>query len=734
MNILEVALPVPLRKTFDYILPDSMQLKSQVVVGMRVRVPFGRRNLVGFIACIKTKSDFPANKLRKVSEIIDKEPLLLDKDVELINWASRYYQHPIGEVYQAALPKLLLQGEKAVIHETVYYQVSDFGRNAIDTKQVKSAPQKVLLNLLLEHDKGLTIGELALWGMQRRVVNNLLEKNWVQTKVVEPTSWSSENVCVNSDRKALNEEQAEIVNLVAKSKAFDTYLIDGITGSGKTEVYLQAIEHVISQGKQALVLIPEIGLSPQTVTRFQYRFNVPVIVLHSQLPDDERMNAWLKGRFNSSAVIIGTRSALFTPMPNLGIIVVDEEHDASFKQQTGFRYNARDLAVIRGKLENVPVVLGSATPSIESLRNVARGTYQYHQLTKRATGATMPGFECVDLRNKKLTGGLTQYIIDSIANHLERDEQVLVFVNRRGFSPTLFCHQCGWLAECKRCDARMTVHKFSARLQCHHCGSSRPLDNKCDSCSNEELINLGVGTEQLEMTLSEIFSGVPIVRVDRDKVRNPEQLQEQLDVIHSNKKAILLGTQMLAKGHHLPRVTLVVVVNADQGLMSSDFRGTERLAQLLIQVAGRAGREELPGKVMIQTHQPDHPALIELLTKGYDSFARALLAEREQCKLPPFVSFAILRAEAMSAELPKQFLSKVRDLLNQKSIPDVKILGPLPAAMERKAGKFRQQVVVRSENRSSINNLFRNAMLTIESDKLAGKVRWSLDVDPYECV
>ena len=509
-----------------------------------------------------------------------------------------------------------------------------------------------------------------------------------------------------------------------------------MTGSGKTEVYLQAIERCLLSGHQALVLIPEIGLTPQTLNRFQQRFSAPVVILHSGLNDRERLDAWMAARDGEAAIIIGTRSAIFTPLARPGLIIVDEEHDLSYKQQDGLRYNARDLAVYRGHLEQVPVILGSATPSLESLHNVQQGRYQHLRLTIRAGNAKAPSFQCLDIRSRPLEGGLSRPLTDLVSQHLERGNQVLVFINRRGFAPTLMCHDCGWIAECRRCDARMTVHQSPPHLHCHHCNSQRPLDRCCPKCQSEDLRPLGAGTERTEEFLKERFADTTVLRIDRESMSRKRAMQEMMEIIHSAQPCILVGTQMLAKGHHFPNVTLVAILDADGGLFSADFRGPERMAQMITQVAGRAGRAEKPGQVIIQTHMAEHPLLIELTERGYPAIAERELAERAIAQLPPYRFMALLRAEANHARAAEDFLEAALEqaeaLVAQHQLADIDLLGPVPSPMERRAGRHRAQLLLQAAQRSALHQLVHMLLPALEQHPLARKVRWSIDIDPLD--
>jgi primosomal protein N' (replication factor Y) len=658
-NIIRVAIPSPLRGSFDYLLPPEL-INNKISVGARVLVPFGKRKLVGVILDITKHSKIEVEKLRPISAIIDDEPLFSQNMMKLINWASNYYHHPIGDVVANALPKLLRQGR----------------------------PTKL-------SDEFIT----------------------------------SSNLIRSFEKLALNNDQQIAVDAININSGFKTFLLDGVTGSGKTEVYMRVIEQVIQNGKQALVLVPEIGLTPQLLERFQQRFGY-ISIFHSKLTDNERLKCWLQAKNKLAPVVIGTRSALFAPLADLGVIILDEEHDSSFKQQSGFRYSARDLALVRAKLENVPVILGSATPSMESLYNTQLKKYIHLRLPKRVGLAIDPTFHLIDMRNKQVTAGLSDVLMQKMQIHLANGGQVLLFLNRRGYAPTLLCQSCGWIAKCNRCDARMTLHQQPKHLYCHHCGALWPILAKCTECNSEKLISLGVGTERLEEILQQKFPGNLIVRIDRDTTLRKNKMQEMLQSVHSNKCQILVGTQILAKGHHFPNVTMVGIVNADAGLLSADFRASEHVAQLIVQVAGRAGRAEKPGEVYIQTYNPDHPLLLNLIHHGYGSFVSANLQERKFAGLPPFSYFALLRAEAKTKDKALNILTECKNLL---SVDDkIGFLGPAPSSMYRKSGYYRAQLLITSFNRNSLHNKLRLIIKTMGELKSSRQVRWSVDVDPLE--
>jgi primosomal protein N' (replication factor Y) len=533
---------------------------------------------------------------------------------------------------------------------------------------------------------------------------------------------------------ALNGEQATALSALHQGlDAFHPCLLEGVTGSGKTEVYLQLIEAVVSRQRQALVLVPEIGLTPQTLMRFRRRFRVPVVALHSGLTDHERLDAWEAAASGRAPLVIGTRSAIFTPLARPGVIIVDEEHDGSYKQQDGLRYHARDLAVARAHHHAIPLVLGSATPSLESMARARSGDWRHLSLTRRASRHAPARLELVDLRGRPRQGGLIPPVIEAIRETLDAGHQVLVFINRRGFAPTLACHACGWLAECDHCDARMTLHRQPPLLACHHCDRRRALPHACPECGSGDLRPLGSGTERTEETLEALFPAVPVHRVDRDSMRRRDAFERVLAEVRGGQPCLLVGTQMLAKGHHLPHVTLVVVVNADAGLYASDFRALEQTTQLLIQVAGRAGRASHPGRVLVQTLHGDDPHLRLLAERGYAALADQLLEERRAAGLPPFRFLALLRMESPREEdvsaLGDRAAETLRHWIAEKGMA-VDCLGPVPAPMERRQNRYHLQLMLAADRRSRLHDAVARLIAWLEAAPESRRVRWSLDIDP----
>lgn len=660
--ILGVALPTPVRRLFDYFSPQGVEINT-IVPGVRVRVPFQSRTLIGVVVEIKKKSQVPYAKLKHASRFLDFSPVLSKDIFELCQWAAAYYHCSLGEAFACALPKALRQGRPLKEEERAYKW---------DASLLQESPKPLSLNTAQKH---------------------------------------------------------AVSSILASKNNFSVFLLDGITGSGKTEVYLRCLERILCEDKQALVLVPEISLTPQTIARFQARFSVPLVALHSGLTEAARLRAWCHARSGKARIVIGTRSAVFAPFANLGIVVVDEEHDPSFKQQDRFRYHARDLAIMRAKFNQVPIVLGSATPSLETLLNVERKRFISLSLPARAGAATVPHYQVVDLQRTQVSHGLSTPLLQAMKDHLALGNQVMLFLNRRGFAPVLYCPKCTHIIRCTHCDANLVYHRTPAHLRCHHCDARSPLPLLCPQCKGPGLMPVGQGTQRLEETLKSHFPDVPIVRMDRDTTKQKGALENALDKAHSLKKAILLGTQLLAKGHHFPHLTLVGILDIDSGLFSADFRSTEQMGQLLLQVGGRAGRIEQQGTVIVQARHPDDPLLQFVLQQDYHAFAKALLKQRKLASLPPFSYFALFRAESKQQERAHAFLAAIKAHC-LPTVQTISALGPAPALMSKRKGLYCQHLVIKANDRHLLHDYLKRALQNIEQMERGKAVKWALDVDP----
>ena len=725
---IRVAVPVYLYDCFDYSL--TAEQYHQAEVGARVAVSFGRQNVVGVIV-EKLTDEKPLDlgfKLKAITELLDDSAILDAKVLSLLTWSAQYYQFPIGEVMHTALPSFLRQGKPYNLLARMWKLIDDHAED----KLKRSEKQQDAYKILKLHPTGTSENILNLAGIETATLK-ALEKKQITQCILEAQDFKPQAMTLAQMPLTPNDEQKRAIqNILKAHHSYHAFLLDGLTGSGKTEVYLQVMQEVLKQGKQVLVLVPEIGLTPQTVSRFQSRFHCHIALLHSGLNDSKRLQAWQSAQTGKASIVIGTRSAIYTPLPHLGLIVLDEEHDLSFKQQEGFRYHARDVALYRAHLENCPIILGSATPSIDSYALVEQGKMTRLELDQRAGVAVMPKMHVIDLKVAQKQNGISQQLIHEVQKRLDKKEQVLIFLNRRGYAPVLICESCGWQAKCPHCDANFTVHRQPYQhLHCHHCGTIHRMPEHCPQCQHSELKPIGLGTAKVEENLQALFPNFDVIRVDRDSTSRVGSWQKIYNKIQKSEPIILLGTQMLAKGHHFPYVTLVAILDIDSGLLSVDFRATERTAQLIIQVAGRAGRGEKKGEVYLQTLRPDHPLLNTLLESGYRSFAKQTLKERKAAWMPPYRYAALLRCESKDQELNQSFLQEHAQVLRQASENSIDIWGPIPAPMERKAGRYQAHMVLLSKDRARMHFYIRQWWQNVWHNKPHG-MKLSLDIDPQE--
>ncbi len=725
-----MAVNVPLSRAFDYLPPGDGAVPA---VGCRVRVPFGSRQQVGLVVDHAASTDLPRGKIRRCLAALDETPLLGPDDLGLVRFTSDYYHHPIGEVVAAALPALLRQGRE--LHPVVETVVAtDLGHAADIQALSRRAPRQAeLLQTVLDAGgNGCEADQLSdLLPTWRRAAGGLFEKGLIERVETRAPEFDETLAPEAQTGPRLNEDQRAAVAALRLHERFHAFLLEGVTGSGKTEVYLQRMRDIVDAGRQVLVLVPEIGLTPQLVSRLRKRLGIEPALLHSGLTDSARLGAWRAARSGAARLVIGTRSAIFTPLRNPGLIIVDEEHDHSFKQQEGLRYSARDLAIARAKHHDIPVVLGSATPTLEMLHHCRSGNYTHLELPERAGGARPPEMRLVDTQRAPAVEGISEPLAVAIRRHLEADGQVLVFLNRRGFAPTLICASCGHVADCERCDSRLTVHANQGQLRCHHCGYSRRLDESCGECG-ESVRPLGEGTQRIEDALRARFPHNTVMRIDSDTTQLKGAMIDALDQARQGEADILVGTQMLSKGHHFPKLSLVGIVNADQGLFGTDFRSAERLAQSIIQVAGRAGRAQRQGEVLIQTAYPANPFWATLMGGGYGRVAEEALAERELTRWPPFTRLALLRSAAHRQRDAHEFLESARRKLEHRCGERLRVLGPVDAPMARRAGRYRAQLLLQSSDRRSLHAALAELRPLLEADPASRKVRWSIDVDPVE--
>ena len=725
---LHIALATGLRQAFTYLAPQKSEDSRLPQIGLRVRVSFGRSERVGLIVGIDSTTELDPSKLKPIIELLDDAPLLPPELWQLGLWAADYYQHPVGDALMHLLPAKLRQpiaNQLIQLNWQINPVDAEFGR----AKKQQAVWQKV--NLLAPE---FNLSQLQTIGIKPSQLKPFLDKNWLTTSYPK-----AQEVALKLAQKGLelNPEQAQVVaHLAQVTGTFSCNLLNGITGSGKTEVYFHAIAHQLQAGHRTLLLVPEIGLTPQLLQRLEQRFNNRVLALHSGLTEHQRLNAWQQAGLGQADIIIGTRSALFTPIPNLGLIIIDEEHDQAYKQQEGFRYHGRDLAIKRAADAKIPIVLGSATPSLESLANVARGRFKQWLLTQRAGSASSQRYEVIDLRNQPQQAGISEQLQGMMQIQLDLGHQVLLMLNRRGFAPSLQCQSCGTTAQCPACDANMTLHRRPPRLHCHHCEHQQPVHLHCPQCQSHQLKPLGQGTERTEEQLNTLFPSTPVHRIDRDTTRKKGSLESMLEQVHAGEPCLLVGTQMLAKGHHFPNVTLAAILDADASLFSSDFRGPEKLAQLLVQTAGRAGRAQTPGTAVIQTYQADHPTINILVTQGYNAFAEQELIHRQQSGLPPAGHMALFHAQAKDATQAFALLNWLAQHVQDPALaPLTKALlmfGPMPAFMARRANYYRAQLQLQHPNRKQLQQLLLQLCNLLDEHPAARKIRWSLDIDPQE--
>jgi primosomal protein N' (replication factor Y) len=728
-ELVSVALPVPLADAFDYLAPAAGPLPQ---VGCRVRVPFGRGERIGLVVAHPSATALEPGRLKAIGAVLDDTPLIGGELLASLRWAAEYYHHPLGAVLSHALPGLLREGRAIDDPPAIEWQLTDLGR-AVDVARLPRTARQQARALLALRDRALTAAELSEHDVASSALSRLEAKGWIAPAPAAARMAEEQRAAPRGEPELTTDQRAVLDEIAAAQKAspkFRPYLLHGVTGSGKTEIYLRLIAAELAADRQSLLLVPEIGLTPQLVKRLRDRFGEELAVLHSAVSERERFDAWRRAYRAEARLVVGTRSAVFAPLPAAGLIIVDEEHDSSYKQQTGFRYSARDLAVVRAQRLEVPILLGSATPSLETFNNALQGRYRKLALPRRIGSAGAPRVRVVDLNRHASRQTLSTPLIASIGQHLAAGNQVLLFLNRRGFAPALFCPQCKSTEQCRRCDARMTVHAKAGVVRCHHCGAERALSWACGACGGER-IAVGAGTQRIGDELAALFPAARIARLDRDSTSRKGALAAVLNDVEAGNVEILVGTQMLTKGHDFPRVTLVGVLNADQGLFGTDPRSHERLAQTILQVAGRAGRADRPGEVVIQTHHPNHPLLTCLLDGDYTAFATLALEERREAAWPPFAHLALWHAEAARRQTAVEFLEQVRAAaVAERS--SVAVLGPVPLAMERKDGHYRAQLLFRSPERAPLHRLVERTLHAVRGGQAARRARWSVDIDPLE--
>ena len=725
MAIVRVALPIPVPQVFDYVAADA----TEADVGRCVKVPFGRGDRNGLIVALGEEGEVDPARLKPVHHIQRGVPALPADWLALVAFVARYYHAPLGEVVALALPPGLRRADGVSdADEDPLLEISAAGREALAAAKRASKALALLQALAAAPGPWRRSVVRAVDGGE--AVGDLVRRGWLVTAADEDSGGAHSTGAL----PALTPEQAAAVEaILAGGSGFRPWLLHGVTGSGKTEVYLRLAAHMLAQGRQVLMLVPEIALTPQLEQRVAQRFAAAnVVSLHSALADGARSRGFVQALTGRADIVLGTRLAVFAPLPRLGLILVDEEHDASYKQQEGVRYSARDVAVWRARQRDVPVVLGSATPSLETWYHAKSERYALQTLSQRAVAATLPAVRCIDTRRIKLDEGLSPPLQAAIAQRLERGEQSLVFLNRRGYAPVLSCTSCGWVSRCPHCTANLVVHLADRRLRCHHCGCDGPIPHACPSCGNQDIQPFGRGTQRVEARVAELFPQARVLRVDRDAARTRAQWEKLLDTIAAGEADILVGTQMMAKGHDFPKLTLVGVIGADSSLHAADFRAPERLFQQLMQVGGRAGRGTLPGEVLIQTEYPMHPLYLHLGKHDFDAFARMALQERRGAGFPPFTHQAMLRADAPALEDAVEFLRHARRLAEERAPEGLRLYDPVPMRMTRLARRERAQLLVEADQRGLLQAFLADWMAVLYRQRTARELRWQLDVDPLE--
>ena len=724
-KILKIALDVPVNKFFDYISNDE-----NIKIGQYVKVPFGKRTLIGICCEIANESIVPADKLKSIVSI-ESEIIFDTSMLKLLYFVSDYYQHPIGQTIMSVVPSRIKKNSLTSKKKELLFKANESLTNeVIDSLPARQLRLKKVAHAILKKElRQKDLNKLVSNGSE--CVSKLESMGLVSSEVFIPTIRRSQK-----DQPVLNKEQKYVIDEIKNNKSFKPWLIHGVTASGKTEIYMNLITEFLENSQnQALVLVPEINLTPQLEERFKNRFfDKKIVVLHSYLSDIERLDNWRQAKIGNADIVIGTRLGVFTPMPNLKIIIIDEEHDPSFKQSEGLRYHARDVAMMRAKNLNIPIILGSATPSLETWYKAtnAKQNFQYLKLNSRAVdNATLPAIKTIQV-NDKTKLEVSKEVIDAIQNRIDKQEQTIVFINRRGYSPVLICSSCGWVAECERCSSRLVVHLQNKRLKCHHCGYDQKITNACIDCGNTDLFPLGTGTQKIEDVLKYHFSEAKISRVDRDTTYSKKSIEDLYLKMNNREIDIVIGTQMLAKGHDFPHVTLVVVLDADNALYSPDFRASERLFSQLMQVSGRAGRGKIKGEVLIQSVFPNHNLFESLKAHDFDSFSNQLLNERKSMGLSPFSYNAVFMVKSKNLNMAKQFIHDVTAWAKESLVSTINVLGPSRPTIERLKGFERFNLYIQASSRKDLHTMLKPWISQIRQHPLVNRVKWSVDVDPTD--
>ena len=719
LNQIKVILNLPIYKSFNYVVPEHFK---DLTIGMRIEVPFGAKKLIGITITEPAIRNLSNNKykLKNISRVIDEKPIITNEIFKICKWSADYYQHPLGQVIFSSLPSKIKKGGDLEIKENEVFLLKVSKKT--NDEYFKNKPAQHRLFKKIENSgpvRSDIIGPSSL--IKILLSNGLIEKSLIDNKKIK------------TKKIGLNEEQNNAYKIITKKiSSFQAFLIEGVTGSGKTELYIRIAKDIVNKKGQVLIIVPEINLTPQTINRFKSYLNCNISSYHSALSDKVKNNTWIKSKNGQVDIIIGTRSSIYLPFSNLKLIIVDEEHDASLKQSDILRYHARDVAIIRAKNLNIPILMGSATPSFESLYNCKKTKYDHIILKSRFFNTKLPSVTVIDTNKDQLSEGFSSGLVKAIKETLKNKKQTLLFINRRGFSHTLLCKTCGWTSKCDNCDAFMTYHEYDSKLYCHHCGYQKKINLKSicsgDKTNKCDIIPLGAGTERVEAKAKSLFPHAKIMRIDSDTINNIDKLNFFLNQAREGKIDILIGTQMLVKGHDFPNLTLVGVMDIDAGLYSLDFRSIEKIAQMLIQVSGRSGRHDSPGKVIIQTKKPGHPLMSELLEYGYSGFSNKALEDRCHASLPPYSYLALFRVSAKNKGEGLIFLSKIKNKFNQNNI---KLLGPSPSPIHKKNNRYFYQLLVNSNNRKFLLQKSTEIREYIMKQKKSN-IKWSIDIDPID--
>lgn len=722
------AIALPLYRLFEYRLVDDSE---PAVVGGRYRLPFGRGTRCGILLGVSDRSDFDAAKIKPVDERVDTEAVLGEHMLALARWMAEYYLQPPGDVIFQCLPGYLRGTRRHESPRVKRWRLNQVSAADLASLQRKSPRQFEICEALQRQPEGLTAAQFKQINANWHAAVKALE-----SKQLLAWEWDDKpfSVQIDATRPQLSPEQAAIMQAIEPAlQEFAVHLLDGVTGSGKTEIYLRLIERCLANGQQAIYLVPEIGLTSQLIDRIQQRFGDCFAISHSALTDYQRYRAWDRFRRGEVGIMLGTRSSLFSQCERLGLIVIDEEHDHSYRQEDGVRYHARDVAIKRAQMLDIPIVLGSATPALESIANCERSTYRRYRMDQRPTRFPPPPIELIDVRDSRFDFGCAAATFKRIDSHLQNGGQVLVYLNRRGFAPIVMCHECGWQSQCRNCDARLTLHQSLQTLLCHHCGYSESIPEVCPDCGHTEVRHYGIGTEQLQLGLEQRYPQVPVLRVDRDVIASRDALKSRLQQLQSGEPCILIGTQMIAKGHDYPAITLSVVLDADQALFSASYRASERLAQTLLQVCGRSGRGDRPGEAIVQTRFPEHPMMQSLVHRSYRDIADELLQERRLLGFPPYARVVIFRADAQELKQALAKLEEIRALLQQaRRFQQLSSIGPIAALMTRRIGRYRAQLSLLATDYQVLRSVLSEAMPAIQEIPSTPRVSWSVDVDAFD--